>query len=261
MIERIEIRVEGAPEVTLLHVADTHMTGRSSALVRWLSTLPERLGAVPDLVVGTGDFIEDNPGIHQFLTAISALDARVGKFYVLGSHDYLQSSFKPITRYFSGKRELPTLRADTARLERGLQELGWTPLLNREEVVTIAGKAVRLSGVDDPYIKRHRTEHIKRRTTDDLAIGIMHAPELVSEWALNDFDLVLAGHTHGGQVRIPLIGALVTNSSLPASLAMGLRRIGSSWLFVSAGLGTSRYAPIRFLARPRVTLLEIRPTA
>jgi predicted MPP superfamily phosphohydrolase len=78
---------------------------------------------------------------------------------------------------------------------------------------------------------------------------------------LAGFDLVLGGHTHAGQVRIPGVGALVTNSSLPAALGGGLHRIGSGWLHVSPGLGTGRFAPIRFACRPEATLLVLSSSA
>ena len=87
----------------------------------------------------------------------------------------------------------------------------------------------------------------------------MHAPDVVSDFALAGFDLVLAGHTHGGQVRIPPFGALVTNSSLPPALARGLSRVGNMWLHVSPGLGTSRFSPARFACPPEATLLQLVP--
>ncbi|MEA2517702.1 MAG: uncharacterized protein QOG16_1540, partial [Actinomycetota bacterium] len=90
-----------------------------------------------------------------------------------------------------------------------------------------------------------------------LAIGLAHAPDVVSQWMLQGFDLVFTGHTHAGQVRVPGFGAVVTNSSLPTELAGGLHRVGSGWLHVSPGLGTGRFAPIRFNCRPEATLLEI----
>ncbi|MFN2594024.1 MAG: metallophosphoesterase [Actinomycetota bacterium] len=258
-LEIVDVPVARGPRMSILHIADTHLTGRATPLTRWLRSLPGLLPEEPDLILGTGDFIEDNSGIDRFLEAISSLEARSGKYYVFGSHDYYQSRFKPITRYFSDRHEMPTVRADTNRLEAGLDERGWIPLLNRDTITDIGGQKVRLSGVNDPYIRLHRTEHIERARSDGLAIGMMHAPDLVSQWALNDYDLILAGHTHGGQIRLPLVGAVVTNSTLPAVLAMGLNRIGNTWLYVSPGLGTSRYAPIRALAPPAATLLQLRP--
>jgi predicted MPP superfamily phosphohydrolase len=132
-------------------------------------------------------------------------------------------------------------------------------VINRTELVEAEGGTIRISGVDDPYMNRHRTDHISRGEGDVAAIGLTHAPDVVSEWLLNGYDLVLAGHTHGGQLRFPLAGAAVTNSTLPAALAAGLSRIGNGWLHVSMGLGTGRYAPVRFLARPEATLLHLVP--
>ena len=132
-------------------------------------------------------------------------------------------------------------------------------LVNRTHLLESPHGRIRLAGVDDPYIRRHNTDHIERSDDDVLAIGLVHAPDVVSEWLLAGFDLVVAGHTHGGQVRVPGIGALVSNCSLPNALAGGLHRIGPGWLHVSPGLGTSKFAPIRFACRPEATLLRLRP--
>ncbi len=246
------------PPLDVLHLSDTHLAPSDLKLQRFLRSIPQRLDRVPDLVVATGDMIEGNDGIHPLLEALSDIQARTGRFYVLGSHDYYVSSGPSYTKYFSGEKTLrratPT---DHARLERGLQEQGWRPLTNTTEQLEVQGRGVRIAGVDDPYLKRHRVGHIARSRDDGLALALVHAPDVVTEWALNGFDLVLAGHTHGGQVQMPGVGALVTNCSLPSALASGLTRIGDTWLHVSPGLGTGRYSPIRFLARPEATLLRL----
>jgi predicted MPP superfamily phosphohydrolase len=87
---------------------------------------------------------------------------------------------------------------------------------------------------------------------------VVHSPDPAPELVALGYDLVVAGHTHGGQVRIPFVGALVTNSHVPRGLSMGLIRMGPSYLHVSPGMGTSKYAPFRFLCRPEATLLELR---
>jgi uncharacterized protein len=140
-----------------------------------------------------------------------------------------------------------------------LRAKGWTALTNATELIDDGATRIRIAGVDDPYIRRHRTGHIARAAEDALAIGLVHAPDVVSDWILAGFDLVLAGHTHGGQVRLPLVGAVVTNCALPAALAGGLHAIGDGWLHVSPGLGSGRFAPVRFNERPEATLLQIRP--
>lgn len=250
----------GYPALDVLHLSDTHMKGRDKPLQSWLRRLPDLLAREPDLVLATGDLIDDNDGIDPLLEALAGLEARSGKFYVRGSHDIFQSRYRPPTKYFKDAGEPPGARlADTARLEKGLQQQGWQPLTNASARVEMAGATVRVAGVDDPYLRRHRTDHIERGVDDDLALALVHAPEVVSEWILHGFDLVLGGHTHGGQVRLPFVGAMVTNSSLPAALASGLHAIGRGWLHMSPGLGTSKYTPIRFLCRPEATLLKLRP--
>ena len=250
------------PPLAILHLSDTHLTGGNRRLIRFLEALPESVGT-PDLVLATGDLIEDDGGIEPFLAAVEGLRGRLGRFYVLGSHDYYQSKMKAPTRYLTaGRGPSGAKPADVDRLEAGLASQGWTSLINRTELLEHEGRAgtIRLAGVDDPYLGRHRTDHIARGAGDVAAIGLTHAPDVVSEWMLNGYDLVLAGHTHGGQLRFPIAGAAVTNSSLPNALAAGLHPVGAGWLHVSMGLGTSRYSPVRFLARPEATLLELVPS-
>ena len=264
-LHRVTTRVvplpAGAPALDVLHLSDAHLTARSRRLASFLTELPSRLGGPPDIVVSTGDMIDHDSGIDPLLTALEGLQAKHGCFYVHGSHDYYQAAGPSYTKYFTGDRSSgSSIPADVDRLERGLTELGWTSLNNGSTRVEVGDATVLVSGVDDPYIARHRTTHIERSSSDDLALALVHAPDVVSEWALHGFDLVCAGHTHGGQVRVPGVGALVTNCSLPSRLAMGLHRIGDTWLHVSPGLGTGRFSPIRFNARPEATLLQLRPT-
>ncbi|MFP5369651.1 MAG: metallophosphoesterase, partial [Actinomycetes bacterium] len=95
--------------------------------------------------------------------------------------------------------------------------------------------------------------------TADLRIGVTHAPYLrvLDQLAGDGYELILAGHTHGGQLRLPFKGALVTNCDLDTARAKGVHRHRGSWLHVSAGLGTSPYAPVRFCCRPEATLLTL----
>jgi len=247
------------PPLTLLHVSDTHLDSTNRARIRWLSELPDRLGLTPDLVLATGDLIQDNSGIEPLVELLAPLEARLGRFFVFGSHDYYQASFQSYAKYWTGKRTPRAPHADSDRLRDSLQNKGWVQLHNRSELIETPSGRVRLTGVDDPYLGRHKMDHLERAASDVCAIGLMHSPEIVSEFVLAGFDLILAGHTHAGQVRVPFVGALVTNCSLPLPLAGGPHRIGDSWLHVSPGLGTGKFSPIRFNCRPEATLLRLRP--
>lgn len=247
------------PELTILHLSDMHMTSSTRALHNWLTHLPEELGRVPDLVVATGDLVNDDSGIEPAVEALRAFEARYGRYYVLGSHDYYQSRFESYVKYFRGDaRPGRLIPAATAELEKGLKEAGWGALTNATEILDTPEGRIHLAGMDDPYLERHELGHLHRGRSDDLAVAVVHAPDIVSEAALAGFDLVLAGHTHGGQVRLPGIGAVVTNCKLPAGLARGPHRVGNTWLHVSPGLGMSPYSPIRFGCRPEATQLWIR---
>jgi predicted MPP superfamily phosphohydrolase len=248
------------PALSILHISDTHMQQHNRRLAAFLAALPDRVGLEPDFVLATGDMMEGDDGIDRLIEGLAPLRAQHGCYYVLGSHDYYAPTFKGPRKYFrppqGGVKSPP---ADTDRLKTALQSIGWKPLINTTEIVDTPHGRVRLTGVDDPYIRRHETGHIERSSEDVAAIGLMHAPDVISEWFRAGFDLVLAGHTHGGQVRIPGVGALVTNCSLPTALAGGLHRIDAGWLHVSPGLGTGKYSPIRFACRPEATLLCLEP--
>lgn len=262
LVERQVPVSPASPALTVLHVSDTHLSGGNGHLRSWLARLPERLGLVPDLVLATGDLIDTNEGIGPAIEALGLLEARLGRFYVLGSHDYYVASFTGYTKYLKRDRQPRRAKAaNTAELEAGLVSSGWESLTNRSRVIDTAEGRIRVSGVDDPYLGRHRTAHIERRADERCAIALVHSPDVVSEWMLSGFDLVVGGHTHGGQIAVPGWGALVTNSTLPTALASGLHRIGGGWLHVSPGLGHGRYAPVRFCSPPEATLLRLTPVS
>jgi uncharacterized protein len=261
-LDRIGVPVgPGVPQLDILHISDMHMAENDERLATFVKGLSEKVG-VPDLVLATGDLIEGDRSIDIVAETLNSLEARLGRAYVLGSHDYYQSRFRSYLKYWSPahRGEIRAPRANTIRFETLLQEKGWIDLSNDSYTIESAAGPVRLTGVDDPYLKRHKTGHIRRGGGDGIAIGLVHTPDVVSEWALAGFDLVIAGHTHGGQVRFPGIGAVVTNCSLPTGLSVGLSRVGSTWLHVSPGLGTGRFQPIRFNCPPRVTLLSLQPS-
>jgi uncharacterized protein len=244
------------PEMKLLHLSDLHLKGRDHRLAAFI----RKLGTIEDLdlILATGDLIEDDSGIEPLIECFSTLHARFGCFYVLGSHDYYQSRFTSYGKYFRNRKgTIRAPRAATDDLEAGLKKHGWLALTNSSTSVDTGWGRLRLVGLDDPYLGRQDMSVIHRDREDAFAIGLVHTPDVVSEWFRAGFDLVVAGHTHAGQVRVPFYGALVTNCSLPTALAGGAHRVGGGWLHVSPGLGAGKFSPIRFNCRPEATILEL----
>jgi predicted MPP superfamily phosphohydrolase len=254
-----------AEPLRVLHVSDLHLTPGQRRKQDWVADLA---GLDPDLVVITGDNMADPDAVPGLKRAYGPLLAYPGAF-VFGSNDYSGPVFKNPFTYFSSGREyehgvdLPYEALRTLFLDHG-----WADLNNARTVLKVSGRAVELVGVDDPHIERDDYAAVAGPASvdADLHIGVTHSPEptVLNNMAADGFSLLLAGHTHGGQVCVPGVGALVTNCGLDRRMAKGLHRWPGSWphntwLHVSAGLGTHPTAPIRFACRPEASLLTLIP--
>ncbi len=260
--QRVEALEPGQPPLTVLHLSDLHLTAADTRRMRFL----ERLAAEPvDLVVLTGDMLGEPEALDPVLATLGRFRPRLGAVAVLGSNDYWAPRFRNPLTYFAGpssRRHRSSARNPWRELVAGLEARGWTVLRNRRGRIA----DVELAGIDDPHI-RYDDPGVAVPPNGEvparLRLGVVHSPyrRALDAFAGNGYGLVLAGHTHGGQVRLPGVGALVTNCDLPRDRVRGLSRWGSSWLHVSAGLGTSKYAPFRFACRPEASLLTVVPRA
>lgn len=255
----------GARPIRLLHVSDVHMTPADTARQRWLSTL----GALePDLVINTGDNLAHQEAVPFVLGSFGRLLDRPG-VYVWGANDYYAPKFRNPLKYFLGPSRLKRLPERTLPwqdLGRGLKEAGWIDLTHTRASLEIKGVRIGFRGTDDAHIDQDRYADVAGpidRDEIDLAIGVTHAPyrRVLDAMTADGHDLIIAGHTHGGQVCLPFYGALVTNCDLDTRRAKGLSHHSAgghtAWLHVSAGVGTSPYAPIRFACPPEATLLTL----
>jgi len=256
--ERVEALDPGQAPLTVLHLSDLHMTASDARRVAFL----ERLAVEPvDLVVLTGDMLGEPAGLGPVLDALGRFRPRLGAVAVLGSNDYWAPRFRNPLTYFMGpssRRGRSSPRNPWRELVEGLEARGWTVLSNRRGQLG----DVELAGLDDPHIRRDDPATAVPANGDArprLRLGVVHSPyrRALDAFERNGYGLLLAGHTHGGQVCLPGVGALVTNCDLPRDRVRGLSRWGSSWLHVSAGLGTSKYAPFRFACRPEASLLTV----
>jgi predicted MPP superfamily phosphohydrolase len=267
-LRRFEIPVlpPGTEPLRVLHISDAHLTPSRTRLQSWIRTLDD---LEPDLVVNTGDSIAHPQAVRYFLDALGPLLDRPGVF-VLGSNDlYAPVPLNP-AYYLLGpstrrpKKKEPDLPWE--KLRDSMTAAGWLDLNNQRSQLTVGGLTIALAGVHDPHIKRDRYAQVAgpADAAADLRLGVLHSPEprLLDQFAADGYDLLLAGHTHGGQLCLPGYGALVTNCGIDPKQARGLHRYpadGQAWLHVSAGLGTSPWAPARFACRPEASLLTLVP--
>ena len=272
-LRRVDLAVlpPGHEPIKVLHVSDLHMTPwqrRKQAWVRGLAALE------PDLVVNTGDNLAHMRSVPVVLEALGDLLDVPGVF-VFGSNDYFAPSARNPARYLlpdDGRRNTQNAKLPYGDLRDGFERRGWTDLTNRRDSLIVKGTRLAFAGVDDAHLGYDDLASVAGPADDsaDVRVGVTHAPYLrvLDQFAADGYQTIFAGHTHGGQLCLPVKGALVTNCDLDTGRVKGLHRHppdapgdapGSSWLHVSAGLGTSPYTPVRFCCRPEATLLTLTP--
>lgn len=259
----------GAAPLRLLHLSDLHLTPRQQRKQDWLRGLWD---LAPDLVVNTGDTLAHRDSVPVAADCLGPLLDVPGVF-VFGSNDYFEATLRNPVRYLlpdTGRRHTSSTLLPFEDLRATFTKAGWLDLNNARVELELGGLRFAFAGVDDPHLRYDQLSSIAgpADTTADVRMGVAHAPYLrvLDQMAADGYDAILAGHTHGGQVCLPFHGALTTNCDLEPARAKGLHRHpadsrpgdpGSSWLHVSAGLGTSPYAQVRVACRPEATLLTM----
>lgn len=255
----VPILAPGSDPLLILQVSDLHMTPNQTDKIEWV----KGLGALqPDLVIATGDFLSSAEGVAPVVEALGSL-LEVPGLFVLGSNDYFSPKFGNPLSYLVK----PSESTQEREIDLPWQELvatlsagGWVDLSNRRTELTVAGHKIDARGVDDPHIGRDDYAAVAGPfDSDALDIGVAHAPYLrvIDAMAADGADLIVAGHTHGGQVCVPGVGALTTNCDLDVKRAKGLHDHQGSKLHVSAGLGTNPYTPFRVACPPEASLLVL----
>ena len=251
---RLPVLPPGAQPLRVLQVSDTHLRQGNVRLAAFLSALSQEPF---DLVFATGDLLGEPAAVERCARLLGGLKGRLGCYYVLGSSDYYAPRLKSPTRYFTKRRKKPTRANRTGDFLRILEEQGFQSLTNRTIYPLVDGVPWQITGLDDPFLHRDDRRLLHRNPGAAFALCVVHDPAPYLDIAAAGYDLAIAGHTHGGQVRLPFIGSLVTNSDLPNQYSAGAHWIGDTLLFVTPGLGTSKYAPVRFLSPPEASVLEL----
>jgi uncharacterized protein len=253
---------KGHADIRVLHFSDLHLTPRRKSEIADIKSFAD---LKPDLVISTGDFLASKHAVPTVIDALADLFDVPGLF-VFGSNDYYAPLVKNPFSYLmrdDGTRkhgeELPW-----RGLKASLEQLGWIDLTHVRRTIRIKDTLIEARGTDDAHLARDDYKKVSGKPKKcDLAIGVTHAPymRLIKAMSKDNLDLIFAGHTHGGQVRLPWFGeskALTTNCDLPHWRARGATQDKRQpWLHVSAGMGTSPFARIRVASPPEVSILTL----
>ncbi|WP_309080976.1 metallophosphoesterase [Zhihengliuella sp.] len=270
--ETVPVLPPGSSPLKVLHLSDIHMLPGQRLKQDWLRALARW---EPHLVVNTGDNLGHRKAVDPLLHALEPLMEFPG-VYVPGSNCYFAPKMKNPLGYLtaaarpssSGGRHPATQELDWRRMHAAFGAAGWVNLSNRHQSMPMGRLRLDFTGVDDPHLEYDvfagwPNGSASAGTAPHVRIALAHAPyqRVLDQFTDAGADIIFAGHTHGGQVCLPGYGALVSNCDLPTWRASGL----TMWehggrevpLEVSAGIGTSRFAPFRIACRPEAVLLSL----
>lgn len=306
----------------ILHLSDAHLRANQVKKQEWIASLAEY---EPDLLVLTGDLIAEAKALPSLLETLKPF-LKIPAVYVYGSNDYCAPYFKNPFLYLLGpssqyhKSDAECVELPWSDMNAAFAEAGWVNLNNARGHLDVNGWSIDFVGVDDAHVSRDRypAGAGESDTGGDagarLKIGVTHAPysRVLNTMAEEKCHVIFAGHTHGGQVCLPKVGALVTNCDLSRLYASGLfqwpptgeeprcvdaevsfgqvatvtalttldqpkafqyeeaealrrsrpqwqpsRGVRRAWVNVSAGLGTSPFAPVRIACPPEAIVIDI----
>ena len=249
--------------VRVLHFSDLHLTSYRKAELKFIASW---IDLQPDLIISTGDHIASAKSIPLLLDALNPL-LEIPGVYVFGSNDYFAPKFKNPIRYLlqdKGERihgkDLPW-----DQLDRGLSSQGWVNLNTQKIKMDVKGISFEFRGTDDAHLEKDNYQLVAGKSLNsDLAVGVTHAPysRILNAMEDDGLDLIFAGHTHGGQIRLPWFGgsrSLTTNCDLPNWRSRGLTQgENKTWLHVSAGLGSNPFTPFRLFSPKEVSLITLK---
>jgi predicted MPP superfamily phosphohydrolase len=242
-VEHVDVPIRGLPAalegITIAQLSDLHVSEETSAAhVAQAVALAAR--ERPDLIVLTGDYVTSGQEfIPAAVRAVAGLRAPLGVYAVLGNHDH-----------WSGAPD---------RLTAGFEDAGIGMLNNAHRRLPVRDSAIWLAGVDDPWLEQADLEHALRGIPEDgLRILLAHEPDFADTAARYGIQLQLSGHSHGGQVRLPLAGHIVV-PPMSRRYPIGLQRVQGTSALVYTNRGIGVVAPaVRFNCRPEVTILRLR---
>lgn len=263
---RVRMRTQREFEGTLkiLHISDLHLRKGDEAKLVFLRGLQK---TPVDMVFVTGDIIEDDSGIKHCVNLLQGFKASIGVFVVFGAHDRWDTRLWNVIRDLSTGRYHKGSSNDIERFKRGLDKIGVTYFEDCSCKVTLPDRPgtdrqedtdLWLVGVDDVFAGLGNFDKALADVSENaFRILLTHSIEDPQQVAARRFDAVFAGHSHGGQVRIPFYGAVITRSGLKREYASGVFEVDGTLFHINNGIGTGKWTSFRFLCPPEATLVEL----
>ena len=218
---------------TILHISDLHTReyGKKQRLIaEALRRMPEA-----DLAVITGDIAEEDRFIDNNREIFGAIRSKGGIFCVRGNND---------------------IRLGEARLKKFLLGCGARLLINENRAVSASGAKIIITGVDDPHKKKDDLKKAAPAVKDAFSLLLAHSPDILLDPGFKMFDLILSGHTHNGQIRLPLLGVIFAHSRIGRKYVCGLHAVDGVPVYISGGLGES-VLKMRLNNYPELALVTI----
>jgi len=245
-ITRLDIKVTNLPDnfenLTITQISDLH-SGRfvNFELIKKSVKMVNELNS--DIVMITGDFIEKfyyrEEHIRPCMQELALIQPNEGVYAVLGNHDH---------------------RRDPEKITEELQKVGICVLRNENKRLRRGNSAIRILGVDDLVMEKDDMEKtLDGVSRHEVKILMSHSPDIAENHKLRGIDLILSGHTHGGQICFPLIGAPQTRivSAYGQKYISGLVQYNDIQIYVNRGIG-SGFPPARFMCKPEITVFTLR---
>lgn len=225
--------------LTLVHLSDCHF--HSGVTRAYFEAVCDQAAALnPDLMIFSGDLLDDQQRLEWLPQTLGRLRGKLGQFFVLGNHDWY---------------------LDHASTRQEFVRLGWTDLCQNPVTITDAAHPdstpLVLCGDETPWMGARAD--LSGTPSDAFRILISHTPDNICWARANDFRLMLAGHTHGGQIQLPILGPIYSPSRFGCRFASGVFWLEPTLMYVSRGI--SGKEPIRYNCRPEVTRLVLRQSA
>ncbi|MBI4532449.1 MAG: metallophosphoesterase [Candidatus Melainabacteria bacterium] len=237
----------------VLHLSDLHLCYPEADKVKFIEMVTDK---DYDLVALTGDIFEDYSGM-LYASSLLSRKPRLGAYAVLGNHDYYHYRLfhKTFGRIMKKYRH-PPLRRDVKPMVKALEQAGYVVL--RNEGQSHSDSCVHVVGVDYPGAHPAQLRGLFSQVPPQwLRLLLFHMPIGLESIASSGADLALGGHTHGGQICIPGVGPIITDSELPRHEASGLLWRGQTAFHISRGLGADPRTNLRFFCPPAATVLNV----